>query len=304
MHVNFVVQQNESTTLSRGGRPTKLFELIEAIVRRGNKVRGRDLKDIFPQLPALYTLLKSEPGIVKDTSSAYPTLSVSDELYAKYVEAAKALHRPYFDKDGTEHSGPWVSGSSTQNAPEPKKEPESPRDKYNLPPYPDTADTSATYSYIHALDRAIDNGPADIKFYDYIKDRLDGFLIDLRYQHDAERAIDNATRHINKLRPKDAAPNCEKITLEFSDKIDRGWGWNPLAWDDEYYVRRLDWFPEDKEDASMDEFKAYFNGLHLEPTDEPGEFDIVNKAGYPTGEKVQFTKPYPKKPRITRWSWK
>lgn len=68
MRINFIVQKNEAATLTRGGLPTKLFDVVELILKNGGSVRGRDLKQLFPQLPALYSLLKSEPGILRDTT--------------------------------------------------------------------------------------------------------------------------------------------------------------------------------------------------------------------------------------------
>ena len=121
MRINFVVQQNEASTLTRGGRPTKLFDVVDFILKSGGSVRGRDLKSLFPQLPALYTLLKSEPGIIKDTSGAFPTLSVSDDLYQQYVSACKEMNRPYYDQKGVQQGSP--APASEEPAAEPPAEP-------------------------------------------------------------------------------------------------------------------------------------------------------------------------------------
>ena len=106
MHINFVVQQNEASALTRGGRPTKLFDVVDLILKNGGSVRGKDLKPLFPQLPALYSLLKSEPGLVRDTTGAFPTLSVSDDLYQRYVAACKEMNRPYYDQKGVQQGAP------------------------------------------------------------------------------------------------------------------------------------------------------------------------------------------------------
>lgn len=115
MHINFIARQNEATALTRGGRPTRLFDVVDLILKNGGTVRGRDLKPLFPQPPALYSLLKSEPGILRDTTGAFPTLSVSDDLYQRYVAACKEMNRPYYDQKGTQQGTP----AGTPAAPEP-----------------------------------------------------------------------------------------------------------------------------------------------------------------------------------------
>lgn len=115
MHVNFIVQQNEAVALTRGGRPTRLFDVVDLILKNGGSVRGKDLKPLVPQPPALYSLLKSEPGILRDTTGAFPTLSVSDDLYQRYVAACKEMNRPYYDQKGTQQGAP----AGTPVAPEP-----------------------------------------------------------------------------------------------------------------------------------------------------------------------------------------
>lgn len=119
MHVNFIVQQNEASTLTRGGRPTKLFDVVDLILKNGGVVRGKDLKPLFPQLPALYSLLKSEPGILRDTTGAFTTLSVSDDLYQRYVAACKEMNRPYYDQKGVQQGAP----AGTPATPAPAQEP-------------------------------------------------------------------------------------------------------------------------------------------------------------------------------------
>lgn len=106
MRINFIVQKNEASTLTRGGHPTKLFDVVELILKNGGSVRGKDLKPLFPQLPALYSLLKSEPGIIRDTAGAFPTLSVSDDLYQRYVASCKEMNRPYYDQKGVQQGAP------------------------------------------------------------------------------------------------------------------------------------------------------------------------------------------------------
>ena len=119
MHINFVVQQNEASALTRGGRPTKLFDVVDLILKNGGSVRGKDLKPLFPQLPALYSLLKSEPGLVRDTTGAFPTLAVSDDLYQRYVAACKEMNRPYYDQKGVQQGAP----TGTPATPAPAQEP-------------------------------------------------------------------------------------------------------------------------------------------------------------------------------------
>lgn len=124
MHINFGAQQNEASALTRGGRPTKLFDVVELILKNGGSVRGKDLKSLFPQLPALYSLLKSEPGLVRDTTGAFPALSVSDDRYQRYVAACKEMNRSYYDQKGAQQGAP--AGTPATPAPtseEPAAEP-------------------------------------------------------------------------------------------------------------------------------------------------------------------------------------
>lgn len=285
--IHLVSSKSEASALIRGGRPTKLFDVVDFIIKNGGKCRGKDLHQFFTRPQVLYSTLRNASGIVRDTSGSFPALAVTDDLKKDYIAACKELGR--------------TPAGETPAPAAPKKS----ADKYELPPFPDTADMHATFAYFDALSRALDNGPKDIDFYNRIKQRVSNFDIDIRYNRAAQDVMDKASRCINRLKPKDAAPSCEKIKLTFSHKIDQGWGWSPIVWSTEYYVRRLGWDPDYKEDATMDEFKAYFNGLKLKPTGErDGEYVIVNKDGYETDEEVQFVKPYPANPRITDWDYK
>jgi hypothetical protein len=281
--IHLVTSKDEASVLVRGGRPAKLFEIVDYIMKNGGKCRGKDLHQFFTRPQVLYSTLRNASGIIRDTSGSFPALTITDDLKKDYIAACKELGR-----------------TPAGEAPTPKKR----ADKYDLPPFPNTADTSATFSYFDDLSRALDVGPKDADFYNRIKGILMNFIYDMRYRETAQDVMNKASDYINRLKPRDASPDCELIELTFSHKLSQGAGWRPVV-SREYYIRRLGWDPDNKEDATMDEFKAYFNGLKLKPTGEhDGEYAIVNKDGYETDEKVQFVEPYPANPRIINWNYK
>lgn len=92
---------NEASALIRGGKPTKLFAVVNTIASLGNKARSSDLTAHFVQPIGFYSMLKDTPGIIKDTSGTRPLYSVSDDLYKQYVDACKQLGKRPWSLEGT-----------------------------------------------------------------------------------------------------------------------------------------------------------------------------------------------------------
>ncbi len=92
---------NEASALIRGGKPTKLFSVVNTIASLGNKARATDLTAHFVQPPGFYLMYQSTPGIIKDTSGGRPFYSVTDDLYKQYVDACKQLGKTPWSLDGT-----------------------------------------------------------------------------------------------------------------------------------------------------------------------------------------------------------
>lgn len=55
MHINFGAQQNEASALTRGGRPTKLFDVVELILKNGGSVR-KGFEVAVPATPGIVFL--------------------------------------------------------------------------------------------------------------------------------------------------------------------------------------------------------------------------------------------------------
>lgn len=109
---------NEASALIRGGKPTKLFAVVNTIASLGNKARSSDLTAHFVQPISFYSMLKDTPGITKDTSGTRPIYSVTDDLYKQYVDACKQLGKRPWSLEGTKQgSAPASSAPAKPAAP-------------------------------------------------------------------------------------------------------------------------------------------------------------------------------------------
>lgn len=82
---------NEAALMIRGGKATKLFEIVNTIAELKNHARSSDLVSLFSQPLGFYTIAKSTPGIKRTVEGKRPFYSVTNELYQQYVDACKQL---------------------------------------------------------------------------------------------------------------------------------------------------------------------------------------------------------------------
>lgn len=99
---------NEASALiSRGGEPTKLFQVIDYIMEGGNDATILDLQPIFPHVSTLYVTLKNTPGILTYTDGRTAHYCITRELYDQYKRASREI--------GWE-ANPWVENKAAKAA--------------------------------------------------------------------------------------------------------------------------------------------------------------------------------------------
>lgn len=110
------VRTDEAALMVKGGKPTKLFAVVNTIASLGNKARSSDLTAHFVQPISFYSMLKATPGITKDTSGTRPIYSVTDDLYKQYVNACKQLGKRPWSLEGTKQGSAPASPAPAKPA--------------------------------------------------------------------------------------------------------------------------------------------------------------------------------------------
>ena len=86
----------EAFALSKGKKPTKLFEVIEYILSHGGEAKSRDLAKLFSTPSVFYSSVSKAPGLERQGD----TYRVSDALYEGYKVACSLVGKKPLPKDG------------------------------------------------------------------------------------------------------------------------------------------------------------------------------------------------------------